>query len=401
MTLKVLHIFSPNLQTRFGGTTFRWRGNFLAWSDDQVSHYVLDTKNREILESRQAFAFKYQDKQSRLSRFGRFKWIFTLISCLKQFRPQFDILHFHVLWWGGLLAAAWAKWKRIPTIYETVLQESDTPSVIKEESFGWLKLWLLRQFTAIYAISDALAQDYLDSGFDPAQVFVLPNCLDTELFRPINQPWEKAKLREKLGLPGNSIVILFVGSMIKRKGIDLLIDSFISVSKEVENLFLWIIGPSNLSENPSLDQDFVESLLNEIDQAKLSDRVLVSGLIQHRQSLSDSYRAADLFVFPSRNEGLPNVILEAMASGLPVVVSDLPGLKSITKSGENALVIPIDNSNKLSDAIKTLINRPHVAVNFGKAAREYVVKNHSFFEWQSRLVQNYHQLIGRSLFPNR
>lgn len=401
MTLKVLHIFSPNFQTRFGGATLRWRNNFNHWDISSVSHLVLDLNTKQLIGAKQAFNFAYSGKQSRLSRFERFIWIFKLLRCLKKFKPQYDVIHFHVLWWGGLLAAAWAKWKRIPTIYETVLQESDTPSVIKQESFGWLKLWLLRQFTAIYAISDALAQDYLDSGFDPAQVFVLPNCLDTELFRPINQPWEKAKLREKLGLPGNSIVILFVGSMIKRKGIDLLIDSFISVSKEVENLFLWIIGPSNLSENPSLDQDFVDSLIKEMVQADLNDRVLVSGLIQDRQSLSDSYRAADLFVFPSRNEGLPNVALEAMASGLPVVVSDLPGLKGITKSGENALVIPIDNSDKLSDAIKTLINRPHVAVNFGKAAREYVVNNHSFSEWQSRLVQNYHQLIGRSLFPNR
>jgi len=394
MSIRVLHIFSPNFQTRFGGTTIRWRGNFSAWSRKQVSHFVLDTKNQRILSSEEAFAFAYKDKQTRISRFDSLRWVIELHKCLRKFKSEYDILHLHVLWWGGLLLAWWAKKNRIPSIYESVLQGSDTPVAIKSQKFGWIKLFLLRQFSAILAISEALAQEYLQSGFNESKVFVLPNCLDADLFHPTSESSEKQQLRKKFGLSENLFICLFVGSIIERKGVDLLLKSFIYLSNEYSDLFLWLIGPSTRSDNPSLDQNYVNYLQQSLLQEHLSDRVLISGLIQDRQLMAEAYRTADIFIFPSRIEGLPNVVLEAMASGLPVIVSDLPGLRNIARFGENALVVPIGDQEGLVNAVKLLIRDPELGKKIQISARRYILNHHSFSQWQSTLVQIYIDILG-------
>lgn len=392
MSLRILHVFSPNFQNRFGGTTLRWRGNFDSWNEVSISHLVLDTNNCKVLPASQAFDFSYSNAQFRLSRLDRLKWIFELFRCLNQFKSKYDILHFHVLWWGALFAAFWAKIIGIPAVYESVLQESDTPVVIGRERMGHVKLWFLKKFTGIIAISEALSQDYLNSGFDPKKIFSLQNCLDTDLFHPPVNPDEKYLVRAKFGLPGNAYIFLFVGSMIVRKGVDLLIQSFIDLSIKYKDLFLWVIGPSKKFENPSINEDFVVDLREKLTQAHLNQCVLFSGLIQDRQVLADAYRAADAFVFPSRNEGLPNVVLEAMSSGLPVIISDLPGLKNITRSGENAWVVPIGDQKSLEGAIQHLLDHPDDTQKFSTAARDYIINNHSFSGWQSRLSEIYYQI---------
>lgn len=393
MSIRVLHIFSPNFQTRFGGTTFRWRGYFSAWSEEQISHFVLETKSRKLIKANEAFTFAYAKKQSRLSRIKRLTWILVLIFCLNKFKSQYDILHVHVLWWGGLLLAYWAKKKGIPAMYECVLEDSDTPSVIKNEKFGKLKLWLLRKYSAILAISEPLAQDYLNSGFDDSRVFVLSNCLNSETFRPPASQDEKISLRQKYGFNLESIVLLFVGSLIERKGFDILVYAFVKLTKHHKNLVLCVVGPRNKAENPSLDEDYIGKNLDILSQDGLSDRVQLMGLIQDRDLLAEIYRTADLFVFPSRREGLPNVVLEAMASGLPVVVSDLPGLRNVVSPTINGLVIPIGEVEPLVNAIDSLLNDPILASQLGNNAHETILQNHSFSSWQSQLSNIYHILL--------
>jgi glycosyltransferase involved in cell wall biosynthesis len=169
----------------------------------------------------EAFSFQLR-KQNKglLSQSQRFAWIFQLHRSLISLHNDYDILHVHILWWGSLLLGLWSRlWKKT-VFYETVLLDSDTPSGILHERFGGLKLWLLKKFHAILAINDFLAQDYLDHGFSQEQVFLLPNCVDTELFHPAANQEEKRQLRKKLGLPSEAFLLLFVGRLIQRKGFE-------------------------------------------------------------------------------------------------------------------------------------------------------------------------------------
>jgi glycosyltransferase involved in cell wall biosynthesis len=392
--IRVLHVFAPNFKNRFGGPIFNWRYYFSRWKDTDVVHCVLDYQKNQLIESKDAFSFEYSTNQEITSRSKRALWIFPLFINLMKYKEEYDILHVHVLWWGSLLLGPWAKRNCIPALYESVLLDSDTPGGILKEKYGRFKLRLLKTYTAILAISEYLAEDYRKFGFTKQQVLTLMNCVDMELFSPLKSIEEKKILRQELDLPPDATILVFVGSVIERKGVDVLIRAFIEASSSYPDLYLLIVGPKNKNENPSMDDGFINDLYSLINKNNLAERVYFTGLIQDRRKLSELYRLADIFVFPSRNEGLPNVVLEAMASGLPVVVSHLPGLEKTIIHGENGLFVPIGDVTALSDSILMLSRDLSLAGKIGTNARGYVEKNHDFRSWQAQLVEIYSGLLS-------
>ena len=394
MTIRVLHIFAPNFKSRFGGPIFDWQYAFSCWSDHSVEHFILDDEENKLVNAREAFNFQLSSSQVMISRGKRAIWGFSLIYNLSRFRADYDVVHFHILWWGSLLAAAWAKWHRIPTIYQSVLLDADTPGNMIKERLGRLKVALLKNFTRILALSDFLAQDYLNNDFSKDQVVTLMNSVDTQLFRPSQNEEEKSVLRKKFGLPIDKTILIFVGSIIHRKGVDILIEAYKQLSQKLPDLYLLLVGPHNIQENPSLDENWIASLQANLAEANLSSKVNFLGLVSDRQSLSELYRASDIFVFPSRKEGLGNVVLEAMASGLPVVSSDLPVLRNVIFPGENGLVFPVGDSAALTKSLRTLMDNSTLCIQIGGKAQSFVNQQLSFPGWQSKITELYRDILA-------
>ena len=394
MTLRILHIFAPNFKQRFGGPIFDWQYAFAHWDNSEVMHLVLDYDQGQPRPALDAFDFPISSSQYLTSRQERATWSWILHRDLNTYKGQYDLLHFHLLWWGGLLAARWSKRHHIPTLYQSVLLGSDTPGPIRNQKFGKLKAKLLRNFSAIIPISEALSEDYYANDYPKEQVITLMNSVDSDLFHPVNSLEEKFILRQKHGLPLDATILLFTGSIIPRKGLDILIDAFIEAHQKHPELFLILIGPKNKGENPSIDMDFIRELETKISETSVQDKVFFTGLVNDRSKLSDYYRASDIFIFPSRREGLGNVVLEAMASGLPVVVSDLPVLQSVISHQENGIMVPIGDVAGFSKAIITLKENPAASAKLGQNARAYVCQHHSFAQWQSDLTKIYQDLLA-------
>lgn len=388
-----MHIFAPNYKHRFGGPIFDWKYAFSHWNDPEIQHLVFDSENQKILDSKEAFDFAFTTNQFIASKGQRFKWIFTLLKLVNRKRNEFDILHFHVLWWAGLLTASRAKRLGVPTIYQSVLLNEDTPSGIVAQKLGELKLRYLKKFTTILPIADYLTEDYLKFGFSPTKVHTLMNSVDTNFFHPTTSQVEKRTLRKMYSLPEEAKILVFVGSIIQRKGVDILTKAFITAAQRDNDLCLIVVGARNKQENPSLDEDFVSNLHKELEENGVSNKVTFLGLIQNRDQLADLYRLSDIFVFPSRNEGLPNVVLEAMACGLPVIVSRLPVLENVIANGENGFFVPIDDAVSLSDAIIKLAFDPTLRQSLGQAANRYTITHHSFAKWQARIAELYRSLV--------
>ena len=133
-----------------------------------------------------------------------------------------------------------------------------------------------------------------------------------------------------------------------------------------------------------------------IERNQLKDKVILLGMIQDRTKLSELFRAVDIFVLPSRREGLPNVVLEAMASGLPVIVTPLPGLESVIENTKTGIIVPFEDSAAIKSSIIHLINNPELGLNLGRSASQYVQKNHSFTKWQSDMKTVYESIINTS-----
>lgn len=396
MSLRVLHIFSPSLKTRFGGQNITWKNNFSQWSDISITHLVLDNQANRIIRAKEAFDFNYPSKQSNTTAFGRFFWIPSLLRNLVKFRSQYDILHFHVLWWGSLLAAYWAQRYCIPSIYESILLDADTPGSIAKEKFGKLKLKLLKSFSGIITISPFLKADYINNGFNEDKTFLLINSVESMLFLPLDDPEKKNSVRKKFHMSPDNIVLLFVGSMIHRKGFDLLVRSFEKIQKLYPQCRLLLVGPRNRDENPSLDEAYINNQLDWLAARDIADKVSLLGLVNDRNDLAQIYQASDLFVFPSRMEGLGNVVLEAMASGLPIVVSNLPVLKGIIADHKNGLIVAMEDVDAITEAVIHLIKSPNLAQTIAHQARSDALLNFSFPKWEADLVSIYRQVYTAS-----
>ncbi len=393
MSIKVLHVFPPNLRTRFGGQNITWKYNFSKWSNTSITHQVLDNEQNCIISPEEAFDFIYPPKQTNTSPLGRILWIPTLLRNLRRKRGEYDIIHFHILWWGSLLAARWAQRNGIPSLYESILQDADTPQSVAQERLGSIKLKLLRSFTGIIAISPFLKAEYLATGFPEDRVFLLINSVDSDLFRPVSDPNVKQQLREKLNLSVNDILLLFVGSVIHRKGFDILIRSFSNVLDKFPQCKLLVVGPVNRKENPSLDESFINQQKDWLKVRNIESKVNFLGLLNDRNKLAEIYQAADIFVFPSRVEGLGNVVLEAMASGLPLVVSDMPVLRDVVENQVNGLIVALENIEATSKAIISLIENPQKAQSYASRAREDVLTKFSFVSWEENLINIYFQIL--------
>lgn len=187
--------------------------------------------------------------------------------------------------------------------------------------------------------------------------------------------------------------MIFVGSVKERKGADILVEAFIQAGLQYPNLYLLIVGPNQTNDNPSLDKKFIDNLYFRLKENNLLERVLFSGFVKNRMDMACLYRASDMFVFPSRNEGLGNVVLEAMACGLPIVVSRLPVLEGVIQHEHNGLLVPIGDSQAVQDSILTLINTPTLARKLGESAKNLIHQEYTFQKWQTNLISFYKSLL--------
>lgn len=174
----------------------------------------------------------------------------------------------------------------------------------------------LNRSAGIIAVSQALKARMIELGIAPAKIAVIPNGIERAIFHPQN----REQARRRLGLKAEDKIILTVGALVPAKGIDRLIDAMeLLVRRELKcPLKLFVIGEG--SERAALE--------SQISNLKLQDRVFLLGA-KPQSELAAWYSAADLFCLASRREGCPNVLIEAMACGLPVVATDVGGVREL------------------------------------------------------------------------
>jgi glycosyltransferase involved in cell wall biosynthesis len=219
----------------------------------------------------------------------------------------------------------------------------------------------VRRADGVMAASQDLADHVIGMGADARRVRVVYNGVDTGLFLP----GDRKDARTKLNLRSDAPLILFVGNLLPVKGLDVLIDALGLLVREGKPFRCHLIGQGPLRFD----------LERRAAAAGIGDRVTFIGAVAHA-SLPDWFRAADLFVLPSRSEGVPNVLLEASACGIPYVASNVGGIPEIAHTGRGTLVPPCD-ARALADAIAKALaapsseaNGPRVTRSFADAAAE-------------------------------
>jgi glycosyltransferase involved in cell wall biosynthesis len=200
---------------------------------------------------------------------------------------------------------------------------------------------VLRGADGLVAVSGHLAAKVKEYGVPEQRVRVIYDGIDQSLFHP----GCRREARRRLGLPAEGRIVLYIGNLVPIKGLDVLVKACASMGRGIPYT-CYLIGQGPLRA----------TLERQVRQAGLADRIRLLGPRPHAQ-LPDWYRAADVFVLPSRSEGVPIVLLEAAACGTPFVASRVGGIPEITHLGIHQLVPP-GASAELASALHGFLDGP-------------------------------------------
>jgi len=235
---------------------------------------------------------------------------------------DFDVIDSHYVYPDGYAAILLGMKLRKPVIVSAL--GSDINLYAKFPIIRKLLKFTLIKATHIVAVSQALKDSIVNLDIPKEKISVIPTGVDKEKF----YPYPKKEARRRLGLPDKRI-ILSVGHLTPNKGFDLLVGGLkVLIDEYKENeVLLVIVG----------DGAFRKELEEKINRLDMKDCVLLQGVVPHEE-LYLWYSAADLFCLASEREGWPNVVLEAMACGIPVVATPVGGIPEILCSDEIGLL---------------------------------------------------------------
>ncbi len=236
----------------------------------------------------------------------------------------------------------------------------------------------LQDADRIIAVSGATKDYVLRLGANPKKVEVVHNGVDLEKFKPMTK--KREEIRRKLGIPSDAVVVLTVRRLVYKNGVDTLIEGAnIAVKKNPRIVFLAVgKGPDS------------ESVKLRIHELGIDRNFKLAGFVSD-EDLPIYYNAADIFVLPSKSgEGLPLVALEAMACALPVVATDVGGIKEILLE-EYGKLVPPNQPELLAKTILDFGNQDFSSRK--KELRSMMEEKYSWDKNVERLVEIYEELI--------
>lgn len=199
----------------------------------------------------------------------------------------------------------------------------------------------------VLPVSDGISKELLRYGVPKDKMSVAP--VPINIGRYVARPQARASLRNSLGYSDQDILVCSVGQAIYRKGWDILVRAFARALEQAPKMHLLLVGAIARTGVGEPDT-YQKELLKLIDNLKIQDRVQFTGV---RKDISDILSAGDMFAFPSRAEGLPLALVEAMAAGLPCIASSVGGVPEVIKDNENGLLV----SNEDVDAFAAGLTR--------------------------------------------
>lgn len=297
-------------------------------------------------------------------------------------RHDFDVLHSHGAYYTNAIVGPLARAAGLKSIVKASLANDDLHDIGRTLS-GRLHRALLRQVDACVAISRDLVREFNDCGLPAERIHYLPNGVDTALFHPADAA-ARAALRGELGLPADVPVALYAGVMDARKNIEWLATQWVQQDAFGTGALLVAVGPQS-REDPNGE---LIARLNALGR-QAPQRFM----LRPRSADVERYlRAADLLVLPSHREGLPNVVLEAMASGLPCVAADVSGTRDLVQHGRTGYTYSPDDPQALALAVCSGLSPAGRALGEnGRRIAEEQFSLHSVAQGYSRL---YDRLVG-------
>lgn len=288
-------------------------------------------------------------------------------------RASIDVLHVHGQFLPPLIVLA--RILRIPLLFKETMLEPHSRRLGAR-----MQRWGLARADKLVTLSQTMTDQcpWLDS----ARVEVIPQGIDTSHFRPVSAQ-EKSGLRKNLKLDPQAFLIVFVGAVLHRKGADILVRAFVEAGRNHPRLGLVVIGQNDftvhhLQHLAEERQLFCDGLRRTLKESGVAESAVWAGKLPPADVVA-YLQASDMFCFPSRREGVPSAPLEAMACGLPVVVSSLDGTSAeLLTDGREGFIVETQDPGDYAGRIVELARDEELARRMGRAGRRRIEAAFSF-----------------------
>ncbi|MGH7769103.1 MAG: glycosyltransferase family 4 protein, partial [Candidatus Binatia bacterium] len=294
-----------------------------------------------------------------------------------------------------------AKALKKPIVLGPTLMGHDDPMSLKKKPFLWqVEGKLYRYYDKIICKSTAVKASCVKAGIPEATLVSIPGavpCAEADSpFRPSRGREEIYETRKALGLPLDSFIATFVGNIQERKGSDLLFDAWEGLAK-TRRLpgHLVLIGPY-----PTGAGGFPARVKSVLEKARES-RIVFTGQVDYAE-VPRYLRASDCFVFPSKREGLSKAVIEAMACGLPVICTHIPGVTDdMIDDGEDGIIVAERDPAELAKAILRVKEDAALRDKLSANAIDKVRRKFSLADVTRRHLQLYDELLNHAADEKR
>ncbi|HPE84517.1 MAG TPA: glycosyltransferase family 4 protein [Aequorivita sp.] len=314
--------------------------------------------------------------------------VFKLYRFLKKENPS--IVHTHTPKAGIVgMMAAWLAGvpNRLHTVAGLPLMEA---TGLKRQVLNFVEKLTYRFATKVYPNSRGLYDFIIAENFSKASNLSIigngsSNGIDTDYFNPIRfSESDNISLRDKWKIPQDNFLFIFVGRLVKDKGINELTAAFSKLSESKNNISLLLVGPFENDLDPLLP----ETLVNIEKNPDIYS-------VGYQNDVRPYFAIADALVFPSYREGFPNVVMQAGAMGLPSIVTDINGCNEIVKKGVNGLIVPPKNEEALLESMQQLVTNQKLYNDLKSSSRQIIVENYNRKEVWEALLKAYRKMCKK------
>jgi glycosyltransferase involved in cell wall biosynthesis len=310
-------------------------------------------------------------------------YMVTLALYLLNHRREYDIIHVHQSLYPAFVSVLIGKrlLKKPVLVKSASSGKTSDIKLLRQPPLGTLQLnFLLKELDHLVAVSRATGEDFKQIGYSETRISYIPNGVEIP--------------KEKKIFSGDVKLVMAVARLSMEKGIDVLLKAWAEVMASHPFLKLTIAGQGPLEH----------SLKKLCQDLRLTDSVEFLGSIPN---LNEQWSNADLFVLPSRSEGLSNALLEAMSYGLPCIATNVGGNSELIREdeqkkiipgkfiiGRNGLLINPDDVEGLSEALLYFIENGLERQKMGNRARLYIQENYSIDLIADKYIGLYQRMVG-------
>ncbi|WP_297529675.1 glycosyltransferase [Thiohalobacter sp.] len=300
-----------------------------------VPRYRPPAPGFEIMDGVEVYRPRFLALPGVLRRLDGLSMALSSLRCVRRLKQtgRADLIDAHFSFPDGRAATLIGRWLGLPVTI--TLRGTEVPHLRTTRRPQLLAAW--RDARHLFSVSESLRRVAIERGVPAEKIEVVGNGVDVERFHPV----PRHQAREALGLPDDAEVLVTVGGLVERKGFHRVIEVLPRLLKNHTRLHYLIVGGA------TAEGDWRDRLQAQVRDLGIEQRVHFLGALPPDQ-LKNPLSAADLFVLSTRNEGWANVLLEAMACGLPVITTDVGGNAEVVCRPELGRIVPFGDADALA-----------------------------------------------------